>query len=67
MTDITINRGFRDYDGVDVTVGTITGTIERKGYSPSRKGWFWNIVSGGKVIAVTVGYPPHVTAKEAQQ
>lgn len=52
---VIIHQPFTDVDGVFVQAGIYNGDIIRRGYFKSD--WYWNIVSRGRVVAVTHGYP----------
>ena len=59
---VTVTERFIDFDGKGVDAGEYDGaTIKRMGYAEGRANWFWNILQGGRVVAVTVGHPPNST------
>lgn len=61
---VIISKPFVDFDGVEVEQQTILGSVVRRGYAQGRANYFWNITSSGRVVATTVGYPPHTHAKD---
>lgn len=62
---ITISESFVDYDGVNVSPGVFFGQVVIRGRKRRRKGQrfrqFWNIIANGRIVAVTVGFPPHTS------
>ncbi len=57
---VTATERFIDHDGKGVDAGEYEGaTIVRMVYAQGRVNFFWNILQGGRVLAVTVGHPPH--------
>ena len=59
MGRVTISKPFRDRDGVCVFAQQFEGELVRRGYSEDHHNWFWNIIADGRVVAVTLGHPPH--------
>lgn len=55
-----VTKDFEDFDGRFIPVGTVCEARQRCDFSKRRGDYFWNLISEGSVVAVTVGEPPAI-------
>ena len=52
-----VTKNFTDWDGQKIKAGTVADQMVKRGTVPGKQP-FYNLITGNRVIAVTMGMPP---------